>query len=218
MMDWEFAAAINWTQWNETMALAATKLHAHGKKLGLFIQSSCGDTQPNAGTNPPCGTLFRDMAWADKLVDMGTYFLGNPSVPAGTTNSSQERAQAAALRLRRCPPGSDEYTGYCGLEGQVMNHLFPLLAANETAVPEYADRAFDGQYSVGLWPVNCLNGTTSGGWSNTTLHEFLVFLDRVGVRSVDLFGTGGMLPDPGLADGACGWFLDQVRWWKYNGM
>ena len=54
------------------MALVATKLHARGKKLGLFFQSGCGDTIPNAGTNPPCGTLFRDMHYMDKLVDMGT--------------------------------------------------------------------------------------------------------------------------------------------------
>ena len=72
MMDWEFAAAINWTQWNETMALAAQKLHARNKTLGLFFQSGCGDATPNAGTNPPCGTLFRDMPYLEKLVDMGT--------------------------------------------------------------------------------------------------------------------------------------------------
>jgi beta-fructofuranosidase len=218
MMDFEFAAACNWSQWNETMALAATKLHTHGKKLGLFFQSDCGDSQPNAGTNPPCGTLFRDMAYMDKMVDMGTYFLGRPDLPAGITNATQERAQEVALRLRRCPPGGDEYTAYCGLEGQVMNHLFPLPAANETAVPEYPMRAADGQYSVGLWPVNCLNGTLSGGWSNRTLHKFLVFLDTVGVRSIDIFGTGGALPDAGLANGQCSWFLDQLRWWKFNGM
>jgi hypothetical protein len=215
MMDWEFSAACNWTQWNETMGLAATKLHAHGKKLGLFIQSNCGDNQPNAGTNPPCGTLFRNMAYMDKLVDMGTYFLGRPDLAAGTTNTTQERAQEVALRLRRCPLGIDEYTAYCGLEGLVMNNLFPLSALNAT-VPEYHMRAADGQYSVGLWPINCLNGTTSGGWSNQTLHEFLEFLDRVGVRSIDIFGTSGALPDAGIANSECSWFLDQLRWWKHN--
>ena len=119
------------------------------------------------------------------------YFLGvpdGPNLPAGTTNATQEARQDAALRLRRCPStgSSSEYTTYCGMEGQVMNHLFPLPAAN-ASVPTHAMRA--EQYSVGLWPVNCLNGTTSGGWSNHTLHEFLVFLDKVGVRSVDVFGT-----------------------------
>ena len=96
-----------------------------------------------------------------------------------------------------------------------MNNLFPLSALNAT-VPEYHMRAADGQYSVGLWPINCLNGTTSGGWSNQTLHEFLEFLDRVGVRSIDIFGTSGALPDAGIANSECSWFLDQLRWWKHN--
>ena len=144
------------------------------------------------------------------------YMLGapdGPSMPAGATNATQEARQETALRLRRCPAGGDEYTAYCGMEGQVMNHLFPLPAANASG-PTYSMRA--EQYSVGLWPINCLNGTTAGGWTNGTLHEFLMFLDEVGVRSVDVFGTSGTLEGP-IQCGECGWFLERLRWWKYNG-
>lgn len=72
-MDWEFGQSMNWTQWNETMALTASLLHSHGKKLGVCIQSGCGDGIPGwaGATNPPCATLFRDMPWADILSDMG---------------------------------------------------------------------------------------------------------------------------------------------------
>ena len=63
---------MNWAEWNETMTLAASLLHQHGKKLGVCIQSGCGDDKPGwaSGTNPPCATLFRDMPWADTLSDM----------------------------------------------------------------------------------------------------------------------------------------------------
>ena len=74
-LDWEFGQVMNWTMFNETMTVAADLLHAHGKKIGVCVQSGCGDNIPGwaGATNPPCATLFRDMPWADKLTDMGTY-------------------------------------------------------------------------------------------------------------------------------------------------
>ena len=73
-MDWEFGQSMNWSEWNATMSLAASLLHQHGKKLGVCIQSGCGDGKPGwaSGTNPPCATLFRNMPWADTLSDMVT--------------------------------------------------------------------------------------------------------------------------------------------------
>lgn len=87
---------MDWAKWNETMSLVADVLHANGKKLGVCIETGCGDSIPSwrSDTNPPCATLFRNMAWADKLTDMGTYTTG------GNTTASRARA----LALHNCRP------------------------------------------------------------------------------------------------------------------
>jgi len=207
-MDWEFGDVMNWTEFNETMTIAGDLLHRHGKKLGVCIQSGCGDDKPGwaGATNPPCATLFRDMPWADTLSDMGTYPLGGPHpLPPGD------------IMLQECSP-KNEYTRWCGLEGQVLNHLQPLSGKGE-----YAMGAANGQYSAALWPQTCeQNGTVAGAWTQPTLHGFLSFLDRVGVRSVDVWCSNAEMPCSTLVGDAkgqaCGWFVEELAWWKSNGM
>ncbi len=217
--DWEFPQPASWDQFNATMALAASKLALHNHTISMTMQSGCGDTVPSWGSssNPPCGTLFRSIPWAHKLVDMGTYQL--------TDSSANESTRRHALKLRRCEPPLDKITEFCGLEGQVFNHIFPIhgvVAPGTTHYPpvhEFAVGTSNGQYSAGLWPINCeANGTVAGGWTNSTLREFLSFLDTVGVRSVDVFCTGAAIPCPTIQLGQCSWFLDVLRWWKYRSM
>ena len=215
-MDWEFGAAMNWSSWNDTMSHVADVLHRDGKKLGVCIQTGCGDNLPSwrGNTNPPCATLFRDMPWADKLTDMGTYNLG------GNTTASRHEA----LALHECPSPVNKITKWCGLEGQVLNHLQPLAG---TDPPEYKMRVADGQYSVGLSPNTCTgNGTVAGGWTDDTLHAFLLWLDTVGVRSIDIWCGGGVVGGSGgcntLSYGVhgvaqpCTWFLRRITEWRFN--
>lgn len=192
------------------MTTVASLLHAHGKKLALCFQSGCGDDQPEwrGAVHPPCATLFRNMPWVDLFTDMGTYPLtGGPPLTA------------ADLALQECPPPANKLTRWCGLEGQVLNHLRPLP---DLRPPEFG--MAPGRYSVGLWPRSCINGTVAGQWTQETLHEFLVFLDSVGVRSLDVWcsGTadqgGPAMPCPAIAGlGACTWFTAELAWWKANG-
>jgi hypothetical protein len=140
---------MDWNKWNETMSVVADLLHTHGKKLGVCIQTSCGDNIPGwrSVTNPPCATLFRNMPWADKLTDMGTYTAG------GNTTSSRE----AALQVSECPSPLNKTTKWCGLEGNVLNHLQPQKG---TDPPQFAMRTKDGQYSAGLSPNSCTENST----------------------------------------------------------
>jgi hypothetical protein len=215
-MDWEFGAVMNWSSWNETMSFVADVLHKNGKKLGVCIETGCGDNLPSwrGGTNPPCATLFRNMPWADKLTDMGTYTLG------GNTTASRHHALAA----RECPSPVNKITQWCGLEGEVLNHLRPLQGTNP---PEFRMRAADGQYSAGLSPNSCTeNGTVAGGWTDETLHAFLLWLDSVGVRSIDIWCGGGVVGGNGgcntLSSGVhgvaqpCTWFLRRITQWRFN--
>jgi hypothetical protein len=211
IMDWEFPQAVPWVLFNETMTVVSRKLATSGKTLSLTIQSGCGDTIPGYGavSNPPCGTLFRSMPWAHKLVDMGTYQL--------TDSLANDTVRQRALKLRPCPAPLNKITEWCGLEGQVLNHLHPIVGEVAAGVREYPMGAANGQYSAAFWPINCeQNGTVAGGWTNSTLHAFLVFLDSVHVRSVDVFCTGAAVPCPTLLSGQCTWFLDQLQWWKKN--
>lgn len=86
----------------------------------------------------------------------------------------------------------------------------------------------------------------AGGWTNETLHSFLVWLDLQGVRSVDIWCGGAVVGGDGgcstmsscnstltssvLVDAEssksecvhgiefpCRWFLDQISWWRFNG-
>jgi hypothetical protein len=164
-MDWEFGAVMDWDKWNETMSVVAGVLHSNGKKLGVCIESGCGDNKPSwrGGSNPPCATLFRNMLWADKLTDMGTY----------TTGGNTTVSRAAAIKAVECPSPLNKVTKWCGLEGQVLNHLQPLQSANP---PQYSMGTANGQYSAGLSPNSCTeNSTVAGGWTNETLHDFLAW-------------------------------------------
>ena len=198
------------------MSHVADVLHQNGKKLGVCIESGCGDNLPGwrGGTNPPCATLFRDMAWADKLTDMGTYTLG------GNTTASRHEA----LAVRECPSPVNKITQWCGLAGKVLNHLQPLPG---TDPPEFKMRAADGQYSAGLSPNSCTeNGTVAGGWTDDTLHAFLLWLDTVGVRSIDIWCGGGLVGGNGgcntLSSGVhgvaqpCTWFLRRITEWRFS--
>ena len=226
-MDWEFGAVMDWEKWNSTMSVVADLLHAHGKKLGVCIETGCGDDIPSwaGGTNPPCATLFRHMPWADKLTDMGTYNAG------GNTTASRQ----AALAIRECPSPQNKITQWCGLEGQVFNHLKPQQG---TTPPQYSMGTSNGQYSAGLSPNTCTdNSTVAGGWTNETLHSFLEWLDTVGVRSIDIWCGGGIVGGDGGCstlsscnssasdsdsecvhgvEAPCRWFLDQITWWRFN--
>lgn len=218
-MDWEFGAVMDWASWNETMNFVADMLHQNGKKLGVCIESGCGDNLPSwrGGTNPPCATLFRNMPWADKLTDMGTYTLG------GNTTASRHKA----LAVRDCPSPLNRITPFCGLEGAILNHLQPL---HGTDPPEYSMRTSDGQYSAGLSPNTCThNGTVAGGWTDDTLHAFLLWLDTVGVRSIDIWCGGGVIGGNGgcntLSSGGpgahgvaqpCTWFLRRITQWRFD--
>ena len=93
---------MNWAEWNETMTLAASLLHQHGKKLGVCIQSGCGDDKPGwaSGTNPPCATLFRDMPWDDTLSDMVQRTA--PNWPAAFPMTAFTRAVSRRARLADC--------------------------------------------------------------------------------------------------------------------
>ena len=224
-MDWEFGDVMDWAKWNETMSGVADLLHANGKKLGVCIETGCGDNLPSwaAGTNPPCATLFRNMPWADKLTDMGTYTAG------GNTTASRQ----AALAVKECPSPQNKITKWCGLEGQVLNHLQPQQG---TTPPQYSMGTSNGQYSAGLSPNSCTDDSTvAGGWTNETLHEFLQWLDTVGVRSIDIWCGGGVVGGDGGCstlsscnssssdsecvhgvEAPCRWFLDQITWWRFN--
>jgi hypothetical protein len=210
ILDWEFAQPASWAQFNATMAMAAHKLAQHNRTLSMTIQTGCGDTVPSwsTGSNPPCATLFRSIPWAHKLVDMGTYQL--------TDSNANDSTRQHALKLRRCDPPLDKITEFCGLEGQVMNHIKPRSGEIAPGVREFAVGTSNGQYSAGFWPINCINGTVAGGWTNATLRRFLSFLDVVGVRSVDVFCTAAAVPCPTLLPRQCTWFLDALRWWKYK--
>ena len=82
---------------------------------------------------PPCASLFRHMPWADKLTDMGTYPMWNKPNPM----------PADQIMLQECPAPQNQYDQWCGLEGQVLNHIAPLT---RTVPAEYAMGAADGQY------------------------------------------------------------------------
>ena len=118
--------------------------------------------------------------------------------------------------LQECLPPTNKYQKWCGLEGQGLNHLEPLPG-------EYAMGSSNGQYSAALWPRTCeQNGTVAGAWTQPTLHGFLSFLDRVGVRSVDVWCTNAEMPCDTLVGGrksaGCEWFAQELAWWKSNGM
>ena len=124
----------------------------------------------------------------------------------------------ADVELQECPPPSNKFTRWCGLEGQVLNHIRPR---DDVEPPEYS---MAGRYSAGLWPRSCVNGTMAGQWTEETLHAFLVFLDPVGVRSIDMWcsGTatesGPAMPCPAIVGSEeCSWFTRELAWWKANG-
>ena len=103
------------------------------------------------------------MPWADKLTDMGTY----------TTGGNTTASRAAAIKVVECSSPLNKITHWCGLEGQVLNHLQPLQGTNP---PQYSMGATNGQYSAGLSPDSCTeNSTVAGGWTNETLHDFLAW-------------------------------------------
>ena len=64
--------------------------------------------------------------------------------------------------LQECLPPTNKYQKWCGLEGQVLNHLEPLPG-------EFAMGSSNGQYSAALWPRTCeQNGTVAGAWTQPT--------------------------------------------------
>jgi hypothetical protein len=123
---------------------------------------------------------------------------------------------ADQIMLSECPAPQNKFTRWCGLEGQVLNHIKPLAS---TVPPEYAMGGASGQYSAGLWPSTCSqNGTVAGAWTQATLHAFLSFLDETGVRSVDVWCSDAVMPCSTIEEGKCSWFTQELAWWKSNGM
>ena len=218
------------------MSTVAALLHAHGKKLAVCVQSGCGDDHPGWRDRvaPNCATLYRAMPWADLFTDMGTYAINYLAVQAVVDDrslypcalmpfiatyrypvSGKGAITATELQLQECPPPANKLTRWCGLEGQVLNHIRPLPSA--ATEPQEASMA--GRYSAGLWPRSCVNGTVAGRWTQPTLHAFLVFLDLVGVRSVDIWCTSAAMPCPTLVGkDSCTWFVSELAWWKSNGL
>ena len=214
-LDWEFGQVMNWSMFNETMTVAADLLHAHGKKIGVCVQSGCGDDKPAwaGGTDPACSSLFRNLAWADKLTDMGTYPMWNNWAKLPHKPNPMPADQ---ITLHKCHSPQNQFEQWCGLEGQVLNHISPKA---HTVPQEYAMGAANGQYSAGLWPKTCeQNGTVAGAWTQPTLHAFLSFLDRTGVRSIDVWCTDAAMPCSTIDEGSdCFWFTRELAWWKAIG-
>ena len=75
---------------------------------------------------------------------------------------------AANLEPHKCPPPSNKWTRWCGLEGQVLNHIRPLPAAKP------AESSMAGRYSPGLWPRSCVNGASSVGHSMGPAYFILI--------------------------------------------
>ena len=123
---------------------------------------------------------------------------------------------ADQITLHKCHSPQNQFEQWCGLEGQVLNHISPKA---HTVPQEYAMGAANGQYSAGLWPKTCeQNGTVAGAWTQPTLHAFLSFLDRTGVRSIDVWCTDAAMPCSTIDEGSdCFWFTRELAWWKAIG-
>lgn len=193
---------------------AESASHSQSSVWESHINDWAIHVKPNAQTPQPWLAHWALVActcyiW-HTLIGAGTYPLGE-TYPL----------PASDIMLQECPPSQSEYTRWCGLEGQVLNHLRPLPGKGE-----YSMGAANGQYSAALWPRTCeQNGTVAGAWTQPTLHGFLSFLDEVGVRSVDVWCTNAEMPCGTVvgsgksgAGAGCEWFAQELAWWKSNGV
>ena len=59
------------------------------------------------------------------------------------------------------------------------------------------------------------HGSMSGsGWTRSSLREFLAFLDREGVTSIDLWtGDAFELPE---SVAICSWIIEELRAWRHG--
>jgi hypothetical protein len=124
-----------------------------------------------------------------------------PCICAGTYPGSWSKGlsypAAQYLDAKPCPSYPARQ---CGLKGQVLDMIAHSVNPN-------------GQLSPGLAPNICSSDgtTTSNGWTQPALAEFLAFLSASGVRSVTLwFANALQLYDDSFT---CPWFLPTLRDW-----
>lgn len=185
--DWEYANDNDLPSWIALWTRVKKTLSAHGKQIAMSVDDST-----------PSKESIEDKSWSylshwdlfvnisDVLINMGGYPLSNhkESFPA-----------AQKLKPYRCG-NADRW---CGIEGQVQDML---------------DHGVDPTFQLqpGISPDGCTNGTTtSGGWTQPALAQYLDFLDTKGVRHLTLWTSDAfLLPATTFT---CPWFMPMLKNW-----
>ena len=206
--EWQKPSTFYWPGWNETMAYISSVLAPHGIGIGNGIVSGCEGSDlcaPGGGTSDPCCCpAFRDMPWADVLVDMGAYSIFGNS-PSWSKNGVRGH----------CPHNTGGYpnvTQYCGWEGGIMDVLHSPI------VSVFPDRS--PQIAPAIWIGDCSpNGTTTAqGWTQTKLSAFLNFLDRQRISQIGIWcmtNNSDPIGFPCPVD-SCPWMYEELRAWKHR--
>eukprot|EP00039_Didymoeca_costata_P015719 m.272472 g.272472 ORF g.272472 m.272472 type:complete len:347 (-) comp16271_c1_seq2:303-1343(-) len=190
-------------QFAATWHSVAKLLHTHGKTIGICINTGIqGSQAPNMTSAIDYGAdwaFSNYIPFMDYLVDMSTYPL--PHV---------QNVWGSNITISKCDPNNHYLGHWCHLEGLVQNQI------DSGVSPE------NGQLSPGVWVDECSKDgkQTTKGWTQDSLHDFLGFLTKSGVISIDIWtsnatspGANNGCPMPCPYAPTCSWVYTELRSW-----
>lgn len=185
--DWEYANDNDLPSWIALWGRVKSILSAHGKQIVMSVD----DSAPNKES-------AKDKSWSylshwDMFVNVSDVLINMGGYPLSNHNESYPAAEK--LKPYRCG-NADRW---CGIEGMV-----------EDMIAHGVDPSF--QLQPGISPDGCTNGTTtSGGWTQLALAEYLDFLDTKGVTHLTVWTSDAfLLPATTFT---CPWFMPLLRNW-----
>eukprot|EP01043_Picozoa_sp_COSAG02_P001801 COSAG02_NODE_39_length_48074_cov_106.508890_14_plen_353_part_00 len=196
----EHTGGANQSQFTSTWRSVADLLHQNGgKTLGICVGEQKNLSKANETMPIDFGHAWQTyIPFVDTMTQMSTYC---------------DHCSRCLLHHEGCPFHFTE-ASVPALEVIVQNMLTAGVHASK-------------QLSPGIWLGHCVNATTmTTGWTRPFLREFLTYLDKVGVRSLDLWTDGGgsspdvgpnssmTCPMPCPSTPTCGWALEELRAWR----
>ena len=211
--------------------VVGTKFHEKDKQLGICIETAPANiSHPWVPRTPNNDTRWHSYLFNwdyplgldtfDVVTNMATYPMmhttdGNndwcaKGFPNTTwcTNGCEDFVDHLTPAFRfleqvECDVNRHTVAQWCGLKGHVQDMIDAGTKTN------------NGQLSPGIWMNNCAKtaefptGITAQGWTQSSFQSFLTYLDKVGVRSIDMWTSN--LSDNDLD--TCDWFLPELEKW-----
>ena len=202
--------------WVELWTAVGAVLRAGGVQLGTDIDQSCLKLPGFPG--PDCGPTEWSYEWDyASMIPAFDYFTEMATYP-----SNHDRPAAENLQPAPCVAAPNRT---CGIKGYILDliaHGMPRhKISTGLSVSGLPGQIGCGEPSDGCGTIPGCNasfnphGSMSGsGWTRSSLREFLAFLDREGVTSIDLWtGDAFELPE---SVAICSWIIEELRAWRHG--